>query len=92
MEKKLIIFTLFGCPYCVNLKNQLKDLSIDFVDIDIEVNPEIWDKVVKQTKQEVLPTIFIQEPNTSEGNVYIPGYNYDEEDEIVEIIKNIFKK
>lgn len=92
MEKKIIIFTLTGCPYCTNLKKRLDDLSITYVDIDVDEHPDLWDKVTKQTNENVLPTIFIQYPNTKEGDVYIPGTNYDEEDEIVEILKNIVKK
>jgi len=91
MEKKIIVFSLFGCPYCVNLKNKLKELSIDFVDIDVEKNPEIWDQVVLQTNENVLPTIFIQHSDSNEGEVYIPGINYEEEDEIIEILKKVIE-
>lgn len=91
MEKKIIIFSLLGCPYCVSLKNKLSELSIDFVDIDVDKNPEIWDQVVSQTHENVLPTIFIQHSDSTEGEVFIPGTNYEEEDEIVEILKNVIK-
>lgn len=92
MEKKIIIFSLFGCQYCVNLKNKLTEMSIDFTDIDVEKNPDIWDQVVSQTNENVLPTIFIQHSDTNEGEVYVPGINYEEEDEIIEILKNMVLK
>jgi hypothetical protein len=45
--------------------------------------------VVEQTGHNVLPTIFIKKENSEEGPVYIPGRDYQIEDEIVEILKNL---
>ena len=36
MEVK--IFSMKGCPHCDNLKNQLNESDIDFVEVDIDEN------------------------------------------------------
>ncbi len=83
---------MMGCPYCKNLKDSLNELEIKYTDIDVDANPEIWERVVEQTKQQVLPMIYITENNTSEGIIYIPGTDYQEEYEIIDIIKREMKE
>ena len=74
---------------CKNLKNRLTELTIPFIDVEIGENQKLWDQVVEQTGHNVLPTVFIKKENTDEGPVYVPGRDYQTEDEIVEILKNL---
>jgi glutaredoxin len=85
----IVIFSLDGCFHCKNLKNSLNKLNIPFIDVEIGQNQKLWDKVVEQTGHNVLPTVFIKQENTEDGPVYIPGRDYQTEDEIVEILKNL---
>ena len=89
MSDSIVIFTLNGCLHCKNLKNRLNELSIPFIDVEIGQNQKLWDQVVEQTGHNVLPTVFIRKENTEEGPVYVPGRDYETEDEIVEILKNL---
>lgn len=89
MSSSIVIFTLNGCFHCKNLKNRLNELNIPFIDVEIGQNQKLWDQVVEQTGHNVLPTIFIKKENTEEGPVYVPGRDYETEDEIVEILKNL---
>jgi glutaredoxin len=91
MKKNLVIFTMDGCPYCANLKNSLNELSIDFVEINVDYNQQIWEQVVQQTKQNVLPMVYFQIDDSNNGEIYIPGTHYEEEEEIINIIKEEFK-
>jgi glutaredoxin len=83
----IVIFTLNGCGHCQSLKKRLNDISIPYTEIEIGVNEEIWKQVVKQTGEDVIPTIFIKKENDENGPVYVPGRDFQSEDEIVEIIK-----
>ena len=47
----------------------------------------MWNQVVEQTKQNVIPTIYITKENTDEGLVFIPGKDFNNRDEGIEIIK-----
>lgn len=89
MSSSIVIFTLNGCFHCKNLKNRLNELNIPFIDVEIGQNQKLWDQVVEQTGHNVLPTVFIKKENTEEGPVYVPGRDYETEDEIVEILKNL---
>ncbi len=90
--KKLFIFTMMGCPYCKNLKKNLNELGIKFTDIDVDSNPELWNQVVEQTNQSVLPMVYITEDDSPQGQILIPGTDYEEEHEIIDIIKKEMKR
>lgn len=85
--KKIVLFTLYDCIYCVSLKHRLIDLSIEFTEIEINENPEIWEAVVNEIKHELLPTVLIFTIK-DEAIIYIPSIDYQTEDEIVDIIVN----
>jgi len=89
MSNSIVIFSLNGCSHCKSLKNRLTELEIPFIDVEIGQNQKLWDQVVEQTGHNVLPTVFIKQENTEDGPVYIPGRDYQTEDEIVEILKNL---
>jgi len=89
MSSSIVIFTLNGCFHCKNLKNRLNELNIPFIDVEIGQNQKLWDQVVEQTGHNVVPTVFIKKENTEEGPVFVPGRDYETEDEIVEILKNL---
>ncbi len=87
MANTIIVFTLNGCGHCTNLKKRLTDISIPFQELEINQNRNIWDQVVSQTGHNLLPTIFIKSEESETGPIYIPGRDFQNENEIVEIIK-----
>lgn len=89
MKDTIVVFTLNGCGHCTNLKKRLTDISIPYQEVEINQNRQIWDQVVSQTGHNVLPTVFIKSEGTDVGEIYIPGRDYQNEDEIVEILKKL---
>lgn len=87
MNDKIVVFTLNGCSHCDELKENLDSLSIPYHDIEITQNEKIWNKVVSQTGFNVLPTVFIPTDSEGNGTIYIPGRDFQNKDEIVQIIK-----
>jgi len=85
---QLAIFTLNGCSHCTELKNKLREQSIFFHDIEITKNRELWEKIVEQTGEDILPTVFIQTDDEGNGLVYTPGRDFQDIGEIIQIIKN----
>lgn len=85
--KNLLIFTLNGCIYCQELKQRLFDKGVPFHDIEITKNRELWKQVIDQTGHDELPTVFIQNEKDESGTVYTPGRDFQNIDEIIEIIK-----
>ena len=88
MANDVIVFTLLGCGHCKTLKKKLKTQNIDFNEIEITQNPEIWNQVVEQTGHNVLPTIFIRNEGSDDGTVLIPGRDYQDEKEAIDLVKN----
>jgi glutaredoxin len=84
---KVIIFTLDGCDHCVSLKKRLIEHSIPYDEIETTENEELWNKIVKEIQDEILPTTLILNPKTEESLVFVPGVHYQNEEEIIEIIK-----
>ena len=87
--KNIIIFTLDGCSHCESLKQRLKTLFISFDELEINRNQDIWNQVVEQTGHNVIPMVYISNEGEDEGIIYVPGRDYQNEDEIVEIVQKI---
>ena len=95
MDKLVILFTMDGCPYCVQMKDQLKESDIDFVERDIEEHKDEYDMFVEITENEFVPAFMIVEsPDTDDHKSYLyaPERDYNEIEEGVAIIKEHFEK
>ena len=86
MSNTVVLFTLNTCEYCNSLKERLYNLSIPFNELDVEKCEDIWNKIVEETESDSVPVILIYDENDN-GEIYVPGKDYETEDEIVEIIK-----
>lgn len=87
---EIMIFSLNTCNHCVQLKNELKNKNYPFTEIEITSNEDLWDQVVNQTNDNIVPTVFIRKNNTDEGIIYIPGKDFNSPEELIEKIKKYF--
>ena len=95
MDKLVILFTMEGCPYCVQMKDQLKESNINFVERDIDEHKDEYDMFVEITENEYVPAFMIVEsPDTDDHKSYLfaPERDYNEIEEGVAIIKEHFGK
>ena len=95
MDKLVILFTMEGCPYCVQMKDQLKESDIDFVERDINEHKDEYDMFVEITENEFVPAFMIVEsPDTDDHKSYLfaPERDFNEIEEGVAIIKEHFRK
>ncbi|MGM0844912.1 MAG: glutaredoxin family protein [Bacillota bacterium] len=49
------VFTMKKCPNCLMMKNFLHGKFIDFIEINVESNPEIIQELVKSTGHKEVP-------------------------------------
>lgn len=56
---KVRIFSTPTCPYCVTLKEFLKEHNINFEDIDVSQNKKALDEMVKKSGQMGVPVVDI---------------------------------
>jgi glutaredoxin len=87
MANQIVVFTLDGCRFCIDLKKELKKSEIPFSEIEISSNQTIWDKVVEQTGHNLLPTVYVNKEGSDEGPVYVPSRDFNSPKEIIKILK-----
>ena len=91
MKNEIVVFTLNGCEHCTSLLTKLNELNIDVTEIEISQNKEIWDTVVSQTGHNALPSVFVRTNEDDTGPIYIPGRDFENQEQIVEIIQSFTK-
>ena len=81
--KRLVLYTIQGCPYCANARNLLNSNKIDYEEIDI--TPDAFNMRDKLAKMSV--------GERSVPQVYINGKYMGQDDELLELIesKRIFE-
>lgn len=85
------VFTLKGCSHCVDLKKMLNENDILFNELEILQHKSTFDEIVKLTGKNVLPTTYLQNPETSSGPIFVPGRDYQSKEELLEKIKKYVK-
>lgn len=91
MDKVAVIFTMKGCPFCVELKEMLEKEDIFFVDRDIHEHEEEYDLFVELTGNDFVPAfMLIESPESNEPitELFTPDRDFDDINEGFEIIKN----
>ncbi len=58
-KPKIRIFSTPACPYCVTLKEFLKEKSFDFEDIDVSQDKIALDEMIKKSGQMGVPVVNI---------------------------------
>ncbi len=95
MDKLLFIFTMEGCPYCVQMKDNLKESKIDFIERDIFEHKDEYEMFVEVTQNDFVPAFMIIENPDKDGEksyLFAPDRDYEDIEEGVSIIKEHFRK
>ena len=58
-EPKIRVFSTSACPYCLTLKEFLKQHNIDFEDIDVSKDEVVLKEMVEKSGQMGVPVIEI---------------------------------
>ncbi len=75
---KIRIFSTPTCPYCVTLKEYLKDKGFEFEDIDVSQDQKALDEMVKKSEQMGVPVVDI------DGQIII-GFDKEKINELLNI-------
>ncbi len=60
MHMKIRVFSTPTCPYCVVLKNFLKDNGFEYEDIDVSQDEQAQTEMIEQTGQMGVPVTEIE--------------------------------
>ena len=83
MDKKVLIFTMEGCPWCTKLKEQLDDAGIEYVARDVDEYSTMYDKFVEITDSELLPALLIGK------QALVPQKSFNTIDEAVSTVQGL---
>jgi len=84
---EVFIFSLTDCIHCKDLKTKLITAEIQFKDFEVNQNRPFWDDIVKQTGEDVVPTIYLRDKERKSARILIPGKDFNDGDEAIKIIK-----
>lgn len=59
MNKNVKVYSTPSCPYCIRAKQFLKENSVSFEDIDVSMNHEAAEEMIKKSGQMGVPVIDI---------------------------------
>ena len=94
MDKIAIIYTMKGCPYCVELKEMLDDSNIEYINRDIDEYDEEYEMFSEVVGNEYVPALMlIENPEYSpKVHLYAPERDYNELEDAVKIIKELYER
>jgi len=87
MSKKLVIYSMKGCPHCETFKQKLKENKIKFINRDIEKYEEEYNLFVEITQNDFVPAFMIVETTDESAELFAPDRDFQEISEAVEIVK-----
>lgn len=61
MSKNIKVFSTPTCPYCIYLKNYLKEKGVKFEEIDLTKRPEMINKVVRKSGHNGVPQMWVDD-------------------------------
>ncbi|OEY87107.1 hypothetical protein BIY23_01315 [Wolbachia pipientis] len=70
---KVIIYTKPGCSYCIKAKQLLHSKNIEYEEVDIIKNPELFIIIKSEYDVKTVPQIFIVYED--ESKIHINGYD-----------------
>jgi len=94
MDKLVIIYSMRGCPHCVELKKMLEEIKIPFIDRDVNDYEEEYELYTKVVGNEYVPALMlIENPDTeSKTELYAPERDYNELEDALKIIKEFYER
>lgn len=87
MSKKLVVYTMEGCPWCGEFKKILKENNIKFINRDIDKHKEEYDLFVEITSNDLIPSFMIVETDDESAQLFAPDRDYQDLNEALEIVK-----
>ncbi len=81
------VFTIEGCSHCKTLKGELNKEGINYNEFEVNKNRKIYDEVLKLTNLDALPTVYLQDPETLSGPIFVAGRDFTTKEEAIEKIK-----
>ncbi len=92
--KKVIVYTMKGCPWCLEMKNTLKESKIKFIERDIDKYKSEYDLFVEATGNDYVPALMLltlNEGDAQDVKLMAPDRDYEDISEAVIKVKDYLK-
>lgn len=83
MSKKIIVFTMEGCPWCSKLKEELDKNGIEYDQRDVDEYSTMYENFVKITKSDLLPAMLVGK------NALVPQKSFNTIEEAVKVATDL---
>ena len=92
-DLNVIVYTMKGCPFCVDFKELLTNEGIEFFDRDIDEYRDEYDTFTQITENDMIPALLIIEDSNKnpKSYLYAPDRDYMELTEALDIVKKHVK-
>jgi len=87
MSQHLVLFTMKGCPYCVDFKDMLVKENIEFTDLDINDHEEEYEMFTKIVENDLVPAFMIIDDQDGHNSFMAPDRDYQDLNEAINLIK-----
>ena len=90
---KIVLYTMNGCPWCVQMKDLLKESKIKYVERDIDKHKDEYDLFVEATGNDFVPAFLVlkldENSEVLEHNFLNPDKDFQTLEEAIEKIKGL---
>jgi len=59
-DKNITVYSIEGCPACEELKGKLAKLDIQYENVDMQGNDEMWEKLESMGGSEYVPQVMVE--------------------------------
>ena len=87
MSKELILYTMYGCPHCTDMKELLVQEGIQYTERDCDEYEMQYNILVDKTKNEFVPAFEIKDNENYTKRFIVPDRDFEELTEAVTKIK-----
>ncbi|XP_063070524.1 uncharacterized protein zgc:152951 isoform X1 [Engraulis encrasicolus] len=84
---RVTVYSVIGCPHCIQAKSSLKELGLPVCDVDINQHSELRDEVKKRTGRSTVPQIFVNNVHVG-GNEDLQNLAPEELQRLVEMVRD----
>lgn len=90
MEITVVVYTMKGCPHCIEFKKMLQEIEIEFHERDIDDFEDEYNLFSEINDNDMIPALLIIESvdGKHEAFPYVPDRDYQELTEAIGIIRN----
>jgi glutaredoxin len=90
--KKVVLYTMKGCPHCADMKDMLKEAKIKFTERDIHKYEKEYDLFVEATGNEYIPAFMLmtltEDKKPLDVKLMAPDNDFDDLHEALHHVKS----